>query len=206
MIDPSAPGLVVGVLAGLGVAVPLGPVGLLVVRTGAVQGLRHGLAAAAGVAGVDTGYAVLAAAAGTGIGQALAGRERPVAVVAAVVLLGVAAHLLRSAVRADPAPDVGARPGTGSPVRVAARFVLLTAINPLTVLTFAALTAALPHGTAGVGFVVGVAVASGAWQSVLAGSGALLGARTGATGRRRTGIAGAAAVAVAALVTLARVL
>lgn len=205
MLEP-APGLVVGLLAGLGVAVPLGPVGLLVARTGAVQGLRHGLAAAAGVAAVDTGYAVLAAVAGTGIGSALAGRERPVAVAAAVVLLGVAAHLLRSAVRAEVAAGDGPRPGTGSPLRVTVRFVALTAVNPLTVLTFAALTAALPPGSAGAGFVVGVAAASGAWQTVLAASGALLGARTGPAGRRRTGIAGAVAVAVAALVTLARAL
>jgi threonine/homoserine/homoserine lactone efflux protein len=217
VLDPSsAPSLVVGVLAGLGVAVPLGPVGLLVARTGAVRGLRHGLAAGAGVAVVDTGYAVLSLVAGTGIASALAGRERAVAVAAATLLLGVAAHLLRSTLRADAGagtgpdagtgtgPDDGARARPGSPVRVAARFVLLTAVNPLTVLTFAALAAALPRGTAGTGFVVGVAAASGAWQAVLAGSGALLGARTGPAGRRRTGIAGAVAVALAALVTLAR--
>lgn len=198
------PGLVAGVLAGLGVAVPLGPVGLLVARTGAVHGLRHGLAAGAGVAAVDTTYAVLAAVAGDRLGAALAGRERVVSLVAAVVLLAVAAHLLRDATRARPVDAAPVAPG--SPLGVAGRFVLLTAVNPLTVLTFAALTAALPPGSAGIAFVAGVAGASAAWQSLLAVSGSLLGARSGPAASRWTGIVGSAAVGVAALVTLARAL
>lgn len=103
-----------------------------------------------------------------------------------------------------PGPLPGLATSTRGPLAVAGRFVLLTAVNPLTVVTFAAVAASVPGRAAGVWFVVGVAAASGAWQSVLAGAGAVLGRRVGAAGRRATGVAGAGAVLAAAVVALAR--
>lgn len=231
---PAASALAAGVLAGLGVAVPLGPVGVLVARTAALDGWRHGMAAAGGVAAVDCGYAVVAATGGAALARALAGRERALSLGAAAVLVVVGLVLLRAALTAPrgplaeavAAPGPGSRQGPGStpepgsvrgpgpapglatstrgPLAVAGRFVLLTAVNPLTVVTFAAVAASVPGRAAGVWFVVGVAAASGAWQSVLAGAGAVLGRRVGAAGRRATGVAGAGAVLAAAVVALAR--
>nr|WP_247601030.1 LysE family transporter [Cellulomonas hominis] len=198
--------LLTGLLAGLGVAVPLGPVGLLVARAGAVAGLRRGLAAAGGVAVVDAGYAVVAATAGAGVSRVLAGHERVVAVVASVVLAGVAVHLLRGSRRPAPAAAPGPPDRSGPALATTARFVLLTAVNPLTLVTFAALAAALPPATPVAWFVAGVAGASAAWQCLLASAGSLVRHRAGAAARRWTGPVGAAAVLVAALVTLARAL
>ncbi|MBD3780165.1 MAG: LysE family transporter [Micrococcales bacterium] len=225
---PAASALAAGVLAGLGVAVPLGPVGVLVARTAALDGWRHGMAAAGGVAAVDCGYAVVAATGGAALARALAGRERALSLGAAAVLVVVGLVLLRAALTAPrgplaeavAAPGPGSRQGPGStpepgpapglatstrgPLAVAGRFVLLTSVNPLTVVTFAAVAASVPGRAAGVWFVVGVAAASGAWQSVLAGAGAVLGRRVGAAGRRATGVVGAGAVLAAAVVALAR--
>ncbi|MEN1976070.1 LysE family transporter [Cellulomonas sp. P4] len=231
---PAASALAAGVLAGLGVAVPLGPVGVLVARTAALDGWRHGMAAAGGVAAVDCGYAVVAATGGAALARALAGRERALSLGAAAVLVVVGLVLLRAALTAPRGPlaEAVAAPGPGSmqgpgstpepgsvpgpgplpglatstrrPLAVAGRFVLLTAVNPLTVVTFAAVAASVPGRAAGVWFVVGVAAASGAWQSVLAGAGAVLGRRVGAAGRRATGVVGAGAVLAAAVVALAR--
>ncbi|QZN85839.1 LysE family transporter [Cellulomonas sp. C5510] len=205
--DGPVAALASGVLAGLGVAVPLGPVGVLVVRTSALDGLRRGLAAAAGVAAVDCGYAALAATAGAALSRVLAGRERAVALVAALVLVVVGGALLRGALAvarpAAPADD-GEPQRPAAALRVALRFVLLTAVNPLTLVTFAAVAASLPGRPAGVWFVTGVAAASAAWQTALAGAGAALGRRVGAGGRRLTGVVGAGAVLVAAAVALVR--
>lgn len=198
--------LLTGLLAGFGVAVPLGPVGLLVARAGAVAGLRRGLAAAGGVALVDAGYAVVAATAGGAVSRTLAGHERAVAVTASVVLAAVAAHLLRGSRRPAPATDGAAPDVPGSALGTAARFVLLTAVNPLTLVTFAALAAALPPATQAAWFVTGVAGASAAWQVLLASAGSLVRHRAGEAVRRWTGPVGAVAVLVAALVTLVRAL
>lgn len=221
---PATAALAAGVLAGFGVAVPLGPVGVLVARTSALDGWRHGLAAAGGVAAVDCGYAVVAATAGAALSRVLAGRERALALGAAAVLVVVGAVLLRSALVAPRDPGVGpARlpsaatgvapgPVPGPPrsprpprlLGVAGRFVLLTAVNPLTVVTFAAVAASVPGRAGGVWFVTGVGAASGAWQAALAGAGAVLGRRVGGAGRRVTGVLGAGAVLAAAAVALAR--
>jgi arginine exporter protein ArgO len=74
---------------------------------------------------------------------------------------------------------VGSRPVPSADGRLVARFLGLTAINPATAATFAGLMVGLPavaHGSAwGKGaFVVGAFAASLAWQSTLAGGGALM--------------------------------
>jgi len=145
-----------------------------------------------------------AVTAGAVTAPVLAGHERAVAALAAAVLAGVAVHLLRASRR--PAAPEAAGPGRAplSPVRTAARFAALTAVNPLTLVTFAAVAAALPPGTSAPWFVPGVAAGSGAWQVVLACGGALLRRHGGDRVRRRSGPVGAAVVLAAAVLVLAR--
>src|SRR5215213_1995184 len=66
MLEPLAAGL----LAGWGVAIPLGAIGVMVVDLGMRSGLRPAAAAAAGVATADFLYAALAAAAGAAVAGA----------------------------------------------------------------------------------------------------------------------------------------
>jgi threonine/homoserine/homoserine lactone efflux protein len=103
----------------------------------------------------------------------------------------------------------GSRRGTAAasrgiaPGRVFARFAALTLVNPTTALYFAALTTAqgatLRGGAAGVVFVVGVLVASMAWQQVLVGVSGLAGARISDRARAWTFRAGYGLVAVYAV-------
>ena len=60
-----------GVLAGLAVAMPVGPVGVLLLRTGLVDGVRVAVAAACGIATVDLAYAVVAVAVGAPVSRVL---------------------------------------------------------------------------------------------------------------------------------------
>jgi arginine exporter protein ArgO len=177
-----------GALAGLGVALPLGAVGVLIVQEGIAGGWRPAAAAGTGVALVDGAYAVVAVAAGTAVTRALEGRERAVQVVGAVVLVAVAARgLARLRRPSDPGPPVPHG-------RVLRRFVALTAVNPMTAVYFVVLTAGLGHvvsgGLAGTAFAAGVLLASAAWQLTLAGMAALAGARLPSGLRVATSVTG----------------
>lgn len=180
--------LLAGVVAGLGVAMPLGAIGVLLVQEGVTRGWRPAAAGATGVALVDLGYATAAVAAGTLVSQSLAGHERPVRRVGAVVLLLVAAHGLLALRR--PAAAAGEVPAG----HVLARFVALTLVNPMTAVYFVVLTAGLGDQVAGpqraASFVLGVFAASLAWQLTLAGAGSLAGTRFPAWARTATSLAG----------------
>jgi threonine/homoserine/homoserine lactone efflux protein len=194
MTDVTEP-LVAGLLAGWGVAIPLGAIGVMVVDTGMRGGLRPGAAAAAGVASADFLYAAVAATAGAAVAGALEPHERELRLAAAAVLAIVAALCLR-ALRNRPA----AEPATAAPGHhVYLRFLALTSINPLTVAYFAALIAGLPAvasapAQAKVVFVLAAGAASLSWQLVLAGAGATLHRRLPPSARLYTALAGNALV------------
>ena len=177
-----------GAVAGLGVALPRGAVGVLIVQEGVTGGWRPASAAATGVALVDGAYAALAVAAGAAVATALAGRERAVQLVGAGVLLAVAVRgllaLRTPAERDEPVPQG----------RVLRRFVALTAVNPMTAVYFVVLTAGLgdvvTDAASRVAFATGVLLASLAWQLTLAGAASFAGARLPGWSRVATSVAG----------------
>jgi arginine exporter protein ArgO len=166
--------LAAGIVAGLAVAVPLGAIGVLIVDLGVRGGFRPAFLAGLGTAMADGAYATVAAVAGLAVGAWLAPAERAIAFAAAGVLACVGVYGLLALRR-----PVGSRAVPSADGRLVARFLGLTAINPATAATFAGLMVGLPavaHGSAwGKGaFVVGAFAASLAWQSTLAGGGALM--------------------------------
>lgn len=205
-----AAALVMGVAAGLAVALPVGPVALLVMQEGLARGFRIAAGAAVGVAAVDTLYAVAATTAGGGVARLLDGHVPVARVVSAVALVAVAAWGLRQtiATRAGSgAATAAAAVELATPSRAFARFLALTAVNPLTALAFVSVVVGLAPRLAGSGrvaFVVGVACASGAWQLTLAAAGSMLRTRLGASARTWLSLVGHGAVVVlAAVVALA---
>lgn len=194
-----------GFVAGLAIALPLGAIGVLVVRRGITHGFRAAGAAASGVAFVDTVYCVLAVAFGAAVAPVIVGWGAWPRIVGGAVLLVLGALSLVRAVRpaVDPMAAVPARPDAarrGAVRRGFRDFVLLTAINPLTLLYFAGVAAALGSALAdpvsAAVFVLATGVASLAWQLVLAAIGARLGRGLGARGVRALSIAGAGIVLV----------
>lgn len=110
--------LLLGVLAGLAVAVPVGPIGVLLLREGVVHGTRVAIGAGLGVATVDLLYATVAVAAGAPVGRVVAEHEDVVRWVTAAVLVVVAAAALRAwwrerATAAVAGGPVGAAPPGG---------------------------------------------------------------------------------------------
>lgn len=185
-----------GAAAGLGVAMPMGAMSVLLLQE-AMRHRRTAAAAALGIAVVDLGYAALATAVGPWVASHVSPVEAWVRLASAAVLLAIAAHgLAGSRAGAAPpaaAPDPAAASGTTRtttglrPATAFARYVALTAINPTTALYFAALTTAqgatLGTGPAGAAFLVGVGAASLLWQQSLVALGSLAGARISATAR-----------------------
>ena len=190
--------LALGAVVGLGIAIPLGAIGMLLMQTGMTHGWRTAAAGGLGAALVDLAYASTAVVAGSAVSALLAGHGRAVSLTGAAVLGLVAVSGARGAVR-----DRAVMPalGTGSgaaPARMLVRFVGLTAVNPLTVVYFTAVAAGFADelGDAGakVAFVLGVGLASAAWQLGLAAVGAGLGARVGPRVRTALAVAGYAVV------------
>jgi threonine/homoserine/homoserine lactone efflux protein len=189
-MDPSA-ALLAGLAAGLAIAMQVGAVSLLLVEAAVVSGPRVGVAAGMGVAAADLGFAVIAAAAGGAAGAALSSHETEIRVIAAIVVAAIAVHglvaLARERRRADGGADAdaageAARAHGGADADAAgeaasdraprthfARFLAITAANPLTIASFAAVAAALSLDgpAAAAAFAAGVGVASAAWHVLL---------------------------------------
>ncbi|MEU3564372.1 LysE family transporter [Kitasatospora sp. NPDC006786] len=195
--------LVAGLLAGLGVAVPVGAVGAYLVSLTARTSLRTGACAALGVATADGLYALLAAAGGTGLAPLLEPVARPLRIVSALVLLALAARTAFTAVRGRPGTTAGPRAAPPTPARAFLALLGITLLNPLTVLYFAALVlggGSQEGAPARAAFTVGAFTASACWQLLLASGGALLGrALTGPRGRLLTALGSAALVAALAV-------
>lgn len=176
-----------GAAAGLGIAIPVGAIAILIVETGLRRGFRLAAAAGAGAATVDGLYALVAAVFGSALALVLAPWEVPLRVAAVIALVAIALRgllglraLLRPSLPegAPIPPDVEAAERGGSAVRTYAVFVAITLLNPVTVTYFAALILGLGSTGAGLAekaaFVAGAFVASLAWQTLLAAVGAFL--------------------------------
>lgn len=161
-----------GLVAGYAIAIPVGPIALLILRTGMRDGLRPALAAGAGCATADLIYATLAMVAGPPLVSLIRPALLPARLLAAAALVVLAARGLRT----QPAPtDARAPAPTG---RTYAAVLGLTLLNPSTVIYFASLAVGLPAISselpARAAFVAGAALASLSWQWLLAGAGSAL--------------------------------
>jgi arginine exporter protein ArgO len=196
--------VVSGLVTGWAIAVPIGAVGALLVTLTARTSFRVGAAGALGVASVDGAYATLAVVAGAALSALLDPVATPLRIASGLVLLAVAAltavHAVGTGGRARGTTILG-------PGRAYAVFVALTAVNPTTVVYFAAVVLGNRHLVStpaeGVVFVLAAFAASASWQLVLAGGGTALG-RIG-TGRRShlvTGLVSAAVIAALAVRTM----
>jgi arginine exporter protein ArgO len=199
--------LVAGLLAGYGIAVPVGAVGTYLVALTARTSWKIGACAALGVAAADGLYALIAVLGGAALARTLEPITHPLRWVAGSVLVVLAVRGAAQAVARYREPHAAAR-GDEAPPRPARAFLGLwgvTMMNPVTVIYFAALVvgsqaSAEPSRLEGAVFVVAAFAASASWQLLLAGGGALLGRLlTGSRGRLCTALASSAVMTALAL-------
>ena len=134
-------------------------------------------------------------------GAALAGSIAPIATplrwTAAAVLVALAVHTARSALRKRTGD---AHTDTTTPGAAYLGVLGLTLLNPATVVYFAALVLGRGGAGGGVWFVLGAFLASASWQLLVAGGGSLVGrVLTGERGRLVTALVSSAVVAVLAV-------
>lgn len=193
-----------GLVTGWAIAIPIGAVGAFLVTLASRTSFRVGAAGALGIATVDGGYAALAVLAGSAIAAALEPISRALTIASGIVLLVIAgltaAHAIGTAGRVREARPM-------RPAAAYALFVGITAVNPTTVVYFAAVVLGNQHLVSGpaqaLAFVIAAFTASASWQLLLAGGGATLGRL--ATGHRAhlvTGLVSAAVIAVLAVHTM----
>jgi arginine exporter protein ArgO len=163
---------VAGAIAGYGIAIPVGPVAVLIIELGVRRGFRLAAPAGLGAATADGLYAVLAVLAGAAIAQLLepitpALQVSAVVVLAVIALRGFRAALYHARMGIPDNAELPAQPG-----RTYLRFLAITLLNPTTILYFAALILGSPELGSGpaerTAFIVGAALASTSWQLFLA--------------------------------------
>jgi arginine exporter protein ArgO len=168
---------VAGAIAGYGIAIPVGPVAVLIIELGVRRGLRPALAAGLGAATADSLYALLAVLAGASIAAILRPVEPALKLFAVLVLTVIA---LRGVYLAVYHARIGIAGNAELPAqagRTYLRFLAITLLNPTTILYFAALILGRPELGESPGeraaFIAGAALASTSWQLLLAFLGAL---------------------------------
>jgi threonine/homoserine/homoserine lactone efflux protein len=172
--------LLLGIVLGLSIAAPVGPIGILVIRRTLACGRRSGFATGLGAATADGLYAVVAASGLTVIGGLLAGHIAMIRVLGGffLVFLGIGIFL------SQPAEGPGAGDNRSLPSDYATA-LLLTLTNPATLLSFTGIFAAFGTGHAGGDaptatlMVAGIAAGSVLWWLVLVGGIAAIGSRCG---------------------------
>ncbi|MEU8572979.1 LysE family transporter [Streptomyces asoensis] len=199
--------LVAGLVAGYGIAVPVGAVATYLVSLTARTSLRTGVCAALGVALADGLYALIATVGGSAVAALLRPVLTPLRLASALVLLVLAARGAVAAVRQYRAHRLSTRsvPTPPSPGRAFLLLFGITLLNPTTVIYFAALvlgsdtTRSVRPLEQGV-FVLAAFLASASWQVLVAGGGALLGrALTGHRGRLVTALVSSAVMTALAV-------
>jgi arginine exporter protein ArgO len=199
--------LVAGLLAGYGIAVPVGAIAVLIIGLSARTSLKVGASAGLGAATADGLYALVAVLGGAALARTIEPVAGPLRIVAAVILVGLAVRTGLTALRHHRDPATAARSGGGlaTPARAYLGLLGLTLLNPMTIVYFGALVlgrqASDGHNPAGeIVFVLAAFAASASWQLLLAGGGSLVGrVLTGPRGRLATALASSALILVLAI-------
>lgn len=170
--------LLEGMLAGYGIAIPVGAIAILIIDMALRRGFLAGFMAGAGAATADFLYAAIAVLAGFALLSYLAPYSTFLQALSSAVLIGLGCYGLvriwhqRIHSRAKPIKS-----NVRSPLGIYTRFLGLTLLNPLTIVYFGALILGRDLQTDwsavdSVAFILGAGLASLSWQTFLAAFGA----------------------------------
>jgi threonine/homoserine/homoserine lactone efflux protein len=161
-----------GVVIGFSIAAPVGPIGVLCIRRTLADGRASGLLTGLGAATADAVYGGIAALGLTALTDALVGGQVWIRLIGGAFLLYLGARTFL----AKPADRAAAASGRAGLLGAFASTFVLTLTNPMTILSFVAVFAALGLGTthpdpaSAAGLVLGVFVGSALWWLTLSGA------------------------------------
>jgi threonine/homoserine/homoserine lactone efflux protein len=171
-----------GLTAGIALAIPVGPMALLLIDTTLRHGLRVGAAGALAMASVDATYAVVVFLAGSAVAGILGTYGIWFSLIGAAILLGLGAQTIYKALSQRRASEGSSQSQTEAttPGKTYLKFAAATVVNPPTALYFLAITPSLVGLTgsdpvsATLAFASGVFIGSVVWQQALALTGAAI--------------------------------
>ena len=179
MSDPLLPALAKGLVLGLSIAAPVGPICLLCLRRTLESGFAAGFAGGLGTVTADALYGGVAAFGLTAVWAFLVAHEAALRLLGGAFLLWFGASVLRS----RPAERAAAVPTGGGLVVAYLQTFALTLTNPMTILAVAAAVTGLGlagggagEAAAGIGYgpatalVAGVFLGSALWWALLGGA------------------------------------
>ena len=178
--------IVRGVVIGFSIAAPVGPIGVLCIRRTLADGKASGLLTGLGAATADAVYGAIAALGLTALTDALVGGQVWIRLIGGAFLLYLGARTFL----AKPADRAAAASGRAGLLGAFASTFVLTLTNPMTILSFVAVFAALGLGTthpdpaSAAGLVLGVFVGSALWWLTLSGAVSLFRSRFDERGLR----------------------
>jgi len=164
-----------GVLMGLAVAAPVGPIGLLCIQRTLQDGRIQGLVTGLGAATADAFYGFVAAFGLTFISSFFLKQQQWIALLGGLYLCFLGLRILRST-----PPDVAVKSEHGGLLQAYSSTFLLTLTNPVTILSFVAIFAGMGLAQSGDGYleatllVLGVFCGSAAWWLLLSGGVSLI--------------------------------
>lgn len=157
-----------GLVIGVSIAAPVGPIGLLCIRRSLADGMAAGLATGLGAAAADAVYGAIAGFGLAAVTALILDAQVPLRLVGGLLLLWLAWGTLR----AEPAQAAARVDGGRGLAGAFASTFFLTLANPATIISFAAVFGALGVGHAGGGsaaaaMVTGVFLGSALWWLIL---------------------------------------
>lgn len=149
-----------GLILGFAIAAPVGPIGALCIRRTLEHGRGIGLATGLGAAAADAAFGSLAALGLTSVSRFLVAQNVWLSLVGGVFLCGLGVRTMgRRPV--DPSATSGRLGPSLGPGPAFASTFLLTLMNPMTILSFAAVFAGLGVGSSSGDFAAAGALVSG---------------------------------------------
>jgi len=156
--------LVQGIILGISIAAPVGPVGVICIRRTLAQGMKSGFVAGLGAATADAIYGSIAVFGISVVSTILLGYQAHLHFIGGVFLL----YLGYTTFKAQPA-KVNGNAGREGLIKVYLYMVFLTLTNPMTILSFVAIFAGFGVGSDKVNYisafflVIGVFLGSLLW-------------------------------------------
>jgi len=166
------PGLFIqGIIIGLTLAVPVGPISLVCIHRTVVNGRLHGIVSGLGVATADSFYAAVAFLGLTAISGLITGYQSVFRLMAGIVFIVIGIRVFRSIPAVVSSGD-----GQESYLGDYLSLLAITIVNPLTIIFFITILpgfGVVAQGTtliAAIPFVAGVFLGSAVWWISLCGS------------------------------------
>jgi threonine/homoserine/homoserine lactone efflux protein len=165
--------LITGILAGIALAIPLGPMAILLITTTIKYGRGIGIFGALAMASVDFSYAALVFTFGSAIVESLNDWVWPMRIGGSAILVLVAIKIFVEARKSARIENPSLETPTTTPLKTYAKFFGLTVLNPATAFYFVGITPSValidasPNSAGVFLFAIGVFIGSVVWQMSL---------------------------------------